>query len=225
MWVWGRKSLLTYISCVGWRLNSLLPCASALCFENAPRTLSPKGLHTVVTNLHSLDFCWRRIQSSTEIFCIFLLSFGACTIHHQMNHRIPGRIFRFILYSIQKTRNRVWSEGREKNLIHRSLRFSPYSSNEESINGFINAFQKAIVPFCTNPHPNQDTQLIQGSKHLRLYKCILGSFYVALKYKLLFLVHFENVLLAGPQILSELWGADEDRGTIACKLSVAKGKE
>lgn len=118
---------------------------------------------------------------STETFFIFLLSFEACTTHHQMNHRFPGRILRFIPHSIQMTRNINLVRGQgKKNPIHRSLRFSPESSNGENMNGCI-AFQRVIVPICTNPHPNQDPQLIQGSRHLSPYKCILGSFCVALK--------------------------------------------
>ena len=53
------------------------------------------------------------------------------------------------------------------------------------------------------------------------------NFYVVLKkYKLSFLIYFaNNMLLAAPQILSQLQEADEDQGSVACKFRVAKGKE
>lgn len=131
-------------------------------------------------------FLWFLLKVNTVFpqthFFIILLSLGARTIHHLMNHRFPGRILRFVPHSIQIAKNlQPGQRSGKKNLIHRSLRFSPYVTNEESIIGFTNAFQKYIIPICTNPHPNQDTQLIQGTKYLSPYKWILGSFYVALK--------------------------------------------
>lgn len=62
--------------------------------------------------IHSGQICFPLISLegeyslSTEIFFfIFLLSFGACTIHHQMNNRFPERRLRFIPHSIQMARN------------------------------------------------------------------------------------------------------------------------
>lgn len=163
-------------------IHSLLPCTSALCFESAPRTLSPGGLHTVGPNLLSFGFCWRWIQSFHSHIFYLLTLFRSPYNSPPDESQVPWKNTQICSpFHPNDQEPTIWSEVRKKNLIHRSLRFSPYVTNEESIIGFTNAFQKYIIPICTNPHPNQDTQLIQGTKYLSPYKWILGSFYVALK--------------------------------------------
>lgn len=85
----------------------------------------------------------------------------------------------------------IWSEVREKNLVHKNLRFSPYISHEESIYRFIHVFWKFIIPPITlfvllhiqirinSWFKGQNTT----SGDLSIYKWILGNqnFYVALK--------------------------------------------
>lgn len=74
-WIWGRKSLLTDISGLGRRLQTV--CYTVhLCFESAPRTLSLGGLHTFGPILFSFDFSWRWVQSfHRNIFFYFLTVF------------------------------------------------------------------------------------------------------------------------------------------------------
>lgn len=102
MWIWGRKPLLTDMSGLGWRLYpvhllSALKVLQGLCHQEGSTQLGQICFPLVsVEGEYSL---------STDTFFIFLLSLGARTIHHLMNHRFPGRILRFVPHSIQMAKN------------------------------------------------------------------------------------------------------------------------
>lgn len=153
MWSWGKKTLFTNISVLGWRVKGYkqyFPCVSALCFGSAPRTLKPGGLHTTGPNKLSLDFCRRWVQPfHRNIFYLLTLFWGLYNSPpdgSQVTWKDTQNPSPFQQNSQEPT---IQSELREKNLVHKNLRFSPYISHEESIYRFINTFWKLIIPSIT----------------------------------------------------------------------------
>lgn len=183
MWIWGRKPLLTDMSGLGWRLYTVCYPVHLLC---ALKVLQGLCHQEGSTQLGQICFPLVSVEGeyslSTDTFFYHLTLFRSPYNSPPDESQVPWKNTQICSpFYPNGQEPTTWSEVRKKNLIHRSLRFPPYVTNEESIIGFTNAFQKYIIPICTNPHPNQDTQLIQGTKYLSPYKWILGSFYVALK--------------------------------------------